>query len=101
MRSRRKARNPPATEQTEEQKQLTSDLHWLIHKGHVLGILNGIIETAKKPKKKPEPSAGPKAPDARRMNCLRSQSAETEATASVDKENSESDLETSRIRSRG
>ena len=26
----------PAPEQTEEQKQLTSDLHWLIHQGHVL-----------------------------------------------------------------
>ena len=53
----------PALEQTEEQKQLTSDLHWLIHQGHVLEFSNGIIETAKKPKKKPEPSAEPKVPD--------------------------------------
>ena len=53
-----------APEQSEEQKQLTSDLHWLIHQGHVLEFSNGIIETAKKPKKKPEPSAEPKTPDA-------------------------------------
>lgn len=86
----------PAPEQTEEQKQLTSDLHWLIHQGHVLEFSNGIIETAKKPKKKPEPSAEPKAPDASPDETVSdSQSAETEATASVDKENSESDLETS------
>ena len=86
----------PAPEQTEEQKQLTSDLHWLIHQGHVLEFSNGIIETAKKPKKKPEPSSEPKAPDASPDETVSdSQSAETEATASVDKENSESDLETS------
>ena len=86
----------PAPEQTKEQKQLTSDLHWLIHQGHVLEFSNGIIETAKKPKKKPEPSAEPKAPDASPDETVSDpQSAETEATASVDKENSESDLETS------
>ena len=43
---------PPAPEQTEEQKQLISDLHWLIHQGHVLDFANGVIETAKKPKPK-------------------------------------------------
>ena len=86
----------PAPEQTEEQKQLTSDLHWLIHQGHVLEFSNGIIETAKKPKKKPEPSAEPKAPDTSSDETVfEPQSAETEATASVDTETSESDLETS------
>ena len=45
---------PPALEQTEEQKQLISDLHWLIHQGHVLDFANGVIETAKKPKPKEE-----------------------------------------------
>ncbi|SVB98490.1 uncharacterized protein METZ01_LOCUS251344, partial [marine metagenome] len=43
---------PPMVEQTEEQKQLISDIHWLIHQGHVLEFSNGIIETAKKPRKK-------------------------------------------------
>lgn len=45
---------PPAPEQTEEQKQLISDLHWLIHQGHVLDFANGVIETAKKPRPKKE-----------------------------------------------
>ena len=42
---------PPMPEQTEEQKQLIADLHWLIHQGHVLEFSNGIIETAKKSRK--------------------------------------------------
>jgi hypothetical protein len=50
----------PAPEQTEEQKQLISDLHWLIHQGHVLEFSNGIIETAKKPRKQAEAEAVPK-----------------------------------------
>ncbi|MDC0144195.1 hypothetical protein OAK45_06675 [Verrucomicrobia bacterium] len=45
---------PSAPEQTEEQKQLISDLHWLIHQGHVLDFANGVIETAKKPRPKEE-----------------------------------------------
>ncbi len=45
---------PPAPEQTEEQKQLISDLHWLIHQGHLLDFANGVIETAKKPRPKEE-----------------------------------------------
>ena len=86
----------PAPEQTEEQKQLTSDLHWLIHQGHVLEFSNGIIETAKKPKKKPEPPTESKTPDASTDETVSEpQSAETDATASVDKATSESDLETS------
>ena len=54
---------PPMPEQTDEQKQLIADIHWLVHQGHVLDFSNGIIETAKKPRKqseadvKPEPSA--------------------------------------------
>jgi len=51
---------PPAPEQTEEQKQLVSDLHWLIHQGHVLEFSNGIIETAKKPRKQAEAEAAAK-----------------------------------------
>ena len=45
---------PPMPEQTEEQKQLIADLHWLIHQGHVLEFSNGIIETAKKSRKQVE-----------------------------------------------
>jgi len=46
--------SPSAPEQTEEQKQLISDLHWLIHQGHLLDFANGVIETAKKPRPKEE-----------------------------------------------
>jgi len=41
-----------------EQTALASDLHWLIHQGHVIEFANGILETAKKPAirpPKPEP----------------------------------------------
>lgn len=45
----------PATpvEATPEQTALASDLHWLIHQGHVIEFANGILETAKKPLPKP------------------------------------------------
>ena len=49
---------PPAEPApTPEQAALASDLHWLIHQGHVIEFANGILETAKKPIIKP-----PKAP---------------------------------------
>ena len=55
-------RGPAPARPQKEQKQLTSDLHWLIHQGHVLEFSNGIIETAKKPKKNPSPPLNPKPP---------------------------------------
>jgi hypothetical protein len=39
----------PAPEATPEQTAVASDLHWLIHEGHVIEFANGILETAKKP----------------------------------------------------
>jgi len=47
-------------EMTPEQAAVSSDLHWLIHQGHVIEFSNGKMETAKKPKaqpKKPKPKA--------------------------------------------
>ena len=41
-------------DRTECQKQIISDLYWLIHQGYVLEFSNGFIETAKKPRKKVE-----------------------------------------------
>jgi len=38
-----------------------SDLHWLIHQGHVIEFANGVLETAKKPLPKP-PKPQAKAP---------------------------------------
>ena len=43
----------PAPEASPEQTAVASDLHWLIHEGHVIEFANGILETAKKPFIKP------------------------------------------------
>jgi hypothetical protein len=55
---------PP--EAAPEQTALASDLHWLIHEGHVIEFANGILETAKRPlprppAPKPEKTAAPAA----------------------------------------
>ncbi len=39
---------------TPEQAAVTTDLHWLIHQGHVIEFSNGKLETAKKPKEQPK-----------------------------------------------
>jgi hypothetical protein len=51
-----------APEAAPEQTALASDLHWLIHEGHVIEFANGLLETAKKPlprPPKPEKPADP------------------------------------------
>jgi hypothetical protein len=50
---------PPAPEPTAEQSAINSDLHWLVHQGHVIEFANGLIETAKKPMPKPVPAPRP------------------------------------------
>ena len=53
---------PPANPNvaTPEQTAVISDLHWLIHQGHVIEFANGVMETAKKPlPRPPKPSAKP------------------------------------------
>lgn len=42
---------------TPEMAAVTSDLHWLIHQGHVIEFANGVLETAKMPAPKPPPKA--------------------------------------------
>ena len=42
-----------SAEPTAEQTAIISDLHWLIHQGHVLEFADGRMETAKKPMPKP------------------------------------------------
>ncbi len=51
---------------TPEQTTVITDLHWLIHQGHVIEFANGVLETAKKPAPKPprpepKPAAAPQA----------------------------------------
>jgi len=43
----------PGPEASPEQTAVASDLHWLIHEGHVIEFANGILDTAKKPVIKP------------------------------------------------
>jgi hypothetical protein len=46
---------------TPEQTAIVSDLHWLIHQGHVIEFANGFLETAKRPLPKPSrPEPKPK-----------------------------------------
>lgn len=45
-----------------------TDLHWLLHQGHVIEFANGVIELAKKPSQKPEPTPGSQAPAAQGQN---------------------------------
>lgn len=47
------AAKPAAPQATPEQTMLASDLHWLIHQGHVIEFGDGRLETAKKPAPKP------------------------------------------------
>ena len=53
----------PAPEPTAEQTALISDLHWLVHQGHVMEFANGLLDTAKKPAPRPvKTEAKPAAP---------------------------------------
>ena len=45
---------------TPEQAALISDLHWLIHQGHVIEFANGRMETAKRALPKPPAKVAPK-----------------------------------------
>ena len=51
-----------APEPSPEQTAVMSDLHWLIHQGHVLEFADGRMETAKKPA--PKPPKAEKKPEA-------------------------------------
>jgi hypothetical protein len=44
---------PAAPPESPERTAILTDLHWLIHQGHVLEFANGALETAKKPLPKP------------------------------------------------
>lgn len=56
---------PSGPTPTPEQTAVITDLHWLIHQGHVIEFTDGRMETAKAPKPKPPPPP-PKAPAAPR-----------------------------------
>lgn len=55
------AEGAPVPELSPEASTIISDLHWLVHQGHVIEFANGTLETAKKPMPKPakQPKAAP------------------------------------------
>lgn len=59
-----------------EASAVVSDLHWLVHQGHVIEFANGILETAKKPAPRP-----PK-PEKQKKEGATEQSAEAEVSTS-------------------
>lgn len=50
-----------ATAISPELQAIITDLHWLIHEGHVIEYSSGIIEAAKKPAPRPQPAPRPAA----------------------------------------
>ena len=48
---------PAPADLTPEMAAILTDLHWLVHQGHVIEFANGILETAKKPISKPKLAA--------------------------------------------
>ncbi|MBE7499600.1 MAG: hypothetical protein HS113_04695 [Verrucomicrobiales bacterium] len=54
------AQAPATPAPTPEQTAVVTDLHWLIHQGHVIEFTDGRMETAKPPK--PKPPTPPRAP---------------------------------------
>jgi hypothetical protein len=51
---------PPPAGPSPEVTTVISDLHWLIHQGHVIEFADGLLETAKKPvPRPPKPAAQP------------------------------------------
>ena len=82
---------PPARTETPERTAILSDLHWLIHQGHVLEFANGRLETAKKPLPKPvKPAPKTAAVD---PAGLPSAAADDEAAAAADSGQSEGTVE--------
>jgi hypothetical protein len=83
---------PPATQEsqpTPEQTAVISDLHWLIHQGHVIEFANGVLETAKKPlpkppKPEPKPKAVPATASADQAGAVPAVSSETTSETAVE-----------------
>jgi hypothetical protein len=71
---------PAAPPENPEMTAIASDLHWLIHEGHVIEFASGALETAKqpfpKPVRPPRPEKAPKPED-------KAESTATEAAPAV------------------
>jgi hypothetical protein len=76
------------SELSPEAGAVISDLHWLVHQGHVIEFANGTLETAKKPlPKPPKPERGaeqPKTPEQSSTNEPPQQHAESVSTSAIE-----------------
>ncbi|MBI5775682.1 MAG: hypothetical protein HZA89_18340 [Verrucomicrobia bacterium] len=73
---------------TPEQIAVVSDLHWLLHQGHVIEFASGVIEAARKPlpKPPPRPARSSVAPEASAETATMTASEETTAVSSEPEE---------------
>ncbi len=67
----------PVSELSPEAAAIISDLHWLVHQGHVIEFANGTLETAKKPMPKPPKPAKPAAGAAKPVEAETPETSET------------------------
>lgn len=67
---------------TPEMKAVISDLHWLIHQGHVIEFANGVLETAKMPAPRPVRATPPRVPVNDQVGAQPSESSEATAEPS-------------------
>jgi hypothetical protein len=68
---------PASPAPTPEQTAVVSDLHWLVHQGHVLEFADGRLETAKKPA--PRPPKPEKKPSEKPAGEIKTETTATEA----------------------
>jgi hypothetical protein len=80
---------PTAPTTTPEMAAVISDLHWLIHQGHVIEFAKGLIELARKPVEKPQrPERPPQVqPDQPASTTVEEAASEPSATAESTPEN--------------
>ncbi len=73
-----------ATPPSPEMAALVSNLHWLVHQGHVIEFATGLIETAKRPLIKPITRPEPKAAVSKKVPVVTKESTDVVATESVE-----------------
>ena len=78
---------PVTSEPSPELTAVMTDLHWLVHQGHVIEFANGALETAKKPlprPEKPKPIVAPAAAPAAAATVAGGDSAPAQTAAPTD-----------------
>jgi hypothetical protein len=86
---------PSPGESSPEVTALSSDLHWLIHEGHVIEFADGILDTAKKPVVKPPKPATPPAAEKAQTSTLEQTAPEPASTRDTEASTSPAPIEES------